>query len=56
MTFTTAISRNFLTDTHINFVGLRKIGYICILAVIAVFVVSFFTRGMNQGIDFSGGP
>ena len=55
MTFTTAISRNFLTDTHINFVGLRKIGYICILAVIAVFVVSFFTRGMNQGIDFSGG-
>ena len=55
MTFTTTISRNFLTDTHINFVGLRKIGYICILAVIAVFVVSFFTRGMNQGIDFSGG-
>ena len=55
MTFTTAISRNFLTDTHINFVGLRKIGYICILAVIAVFVVSFFTRGMNQGVDFSGG-
>ena len=55
MTFTTPISRNFLTDTHINFVGLRKIGYICILAIVAVFVVSFFTRGMNQGIDFSGG-
>ena len=55
MTFTTSISRNFLTDTHINFVGLRKIGYICILAIVAVFVVSFFTRGMNQGIDFSGG-
>ncbi len=55
MTFTTPISRNFLTDTHINFVGLRKIGYICILAIVAMFVVSFLTRGMNQGIDFSGG-
>ena len=55
MAFTTSISRNFLTDTHINFVGLRKTGYICILAIVAVFVISFLTRGMNQGVDFSGG-
>ncbi len=55
MTFTTPISRNFLTDMHIDFVGLRKKGYICVLAMIVVVVASFALRGLRQGIDFSGG-
>ncbi len=55
MTFTTPISRNFLTDMHIDFVGLRKSGYIGALALIVVVVASFALRGLKQGIDFSGG-
>ncbi len=55
MTFTTGISRNLLTNTRINFLGLRKIGFAVVAAVIVVMTGSLFFRGMNQGIDFSGG-
>ncbi len=55
MTFTTPISRNFLKNMHINFVGLRKPGYLVVLAVIVVMVASLSMRGLRQGIDFSGG-
>lgn len=55
LTFTTAISRNFLTNTKVNFLGKRKASFIvCGLVVLAI-GASFFTRGLNQGIDFSGG-
>ncbi len=55
MTFTTGISKNLLTNTHINFLGQRKIGFSVALTIIAIMIASFFVRGLNQGIDFSGG-
>ncbi len=55
MTFTTPVSRNFLTNMNIDFVGLRKSGYIGVLAIIVIVVASFALRGLKQGIDFSGG-
>lgn len=55
MTFTTRISKNLLTNTRINFLGLRKIGFTVAVAIIVVMVASLFFRGLNQGIDFSGG-
>ena len=55
LTFTTALSRNFLTNTNINFLGQRKASFITVFAIVAIVAVSFFTRGLNQGIDFSGG-
>ncbi len=55
LTFTTAISRNVFANANYNFLGTRKVSFIVIGAFIIVAVVSLFTRGMNQGIDFSGG-
>lgn len=55
MTFTTRISKNLLTNTRVNFLGLRKIGFTVAIAIIVVMVGSLIFRGLNQGIDFSGG-
>ena len=55
MTFSTGVSRNFLSNTKINFIGKTKGATIVWLALIVISVVSLFARGMNQGIDFSGG-
>ena len=55
MTFTTKISDNFLRDPKINFLGHTKITNTIIAIVCVVIIVSFFTRGLNRGIDFSGG-
>ena len=54
-TFTTKISRNFLVDPKINFLGQRKIAAVVIAIVSVVIIASFFLRGVNRGIDFSGG-
>ena len=55
LTFTTSISRNFLTNTHVNFMGKAKttVTVFCIAAVVAIAVLS--TRGLSKGIDFTGG-
>ncbi len=55
LTFATGISRNFLTNTKINFLGQRKASFIVCGIIIVVIVASFAMRGLNQGIDFSGG-
>ena len=55
MTFETGLSRNFLQNTKINFLGKWK-GAACVwVFLIVVSVASLAIRGMNQGIDFSGG-
>ena len=55
MTFTTGISRNFLANTKINFLGQSKGAAAVWLALIVISIASLAIRGMNQGIDFSGG-
>lgn len=55
MTFATAISRNFLTNTKINFIGQSKTAAVVWISLIVISIASLFVRGMNQGIDFSGG-
>lgn len=55
MTFTTAMSRNFLTNPKINFMGQSKVAGIVWIALIVIGIASLAIRGMNQGIDFSGG-
>jgi protein-export membrane protein, secD/secF family len=55
MTFDTSLSRNFLTKTKINFLGQWK-GAACVwIFLIVISIASLVFRGMNQGIDFSGG-
>lgn len=55
LTFTTPISRKMFTNAHINFLGVRKVTFGIILAVILLFVGFLGFRGLNPGIDFSGG-
>lgn len=55
LTFTTAISRKMFTNTKINFLGKRKLSFTVAGIVALVIIGSFFIRGLNQGIDFSGG-
>ncbi|MDR0536722.1 MAG: protein translocase subunit SecDF [Tannerellaceae bacterium] len=55
LTFTTSLSKNFLADPKINFLGNRKIGYIIPIIVMALGTLSLLTIGLNSGIDFTGG-
>lgn len=55
LTFTTSISKNMLVNPKIDWVGLRKKGYIISAIVVGGFLISFFVRGLNYGIDFTGG-
>ena len=55
MTFTTSFSRNFLANTKIDFLAQRKKAGIIIAVVAVVILASFVFRGINKGIDFSGG-
>lgn len=55
MTFTTSLSRNFLAKTKINFLGQWKGAAAVWLFLIVISIASLVIRGMNQGIDFSGG-
>lgn len=53
--YTTSISRNFLVNNNYNILGARKRGYGAVIALLIIGCVSFFTVGLNQGIEFSGG-
>ncbi|MBD5289306.1 MAG: protein translocase subunit SecD [Bacteroides sp.] len=55
MTFDTKLSRNFLSDTHYNFLGKTKVAAAVWVTLIVISIASLAIRGMNQGIDFSGG-
>lgn len=55
MSFTTGISRKVFGKTSINFIGKTKGAMIVWIALTVVGICSLCFRGMNQGIDFSGG-
>lgn len=55
LTFTTGFSKNFFTNFHFDFLGIKKYTYIFSLLVCVVSVVSLSTNGLNQGVDFVGG-
>ena len=54
-TFTTKLSKNLLSNVKVNWIKIRKIGYIVSCAFILIAGASLGLRGLNQGIDFSGG-
>jgi SecD/SecF fusion protein len=53
--FWTGVSKNMMQNTHINFMGMYKKSYTAYAVVIALFIVSFFVRGLSMSIDFTGG-
>ena len=55
VTYTTVITKNLLVNPSYNFLGARVKGYLLPLLLIIAGVVSFFTVGLNNGIEFSGG-
>ncbi len=55
LTFDTPLSRNMFRDTNINFLGGRKAATLVVGIFALAVVISLFTKGLNQGIDFSGG-
>ncbi len=55
ISFDNKYTRNFLQNTHINFIGLRKILYCVSGVVILAGIISLSTRGLSYGVDFAGG-
>ena len=57
MTITTGYkwSPNLFQNTKINFIGLRYKMYILSIAIIIPGIISIFIRGLDPGLDFTGG-
>jgi SecD/SecF fusion protein len=55
ITFDLPITRNFLQKVKINWIGLRKYAYGISIFFTLIGAVSLVFRGLDQGIDFTGG-
>ncbi len=54
-TFTTRFSRNLMQGTHFKFMSMYKKTFTVAAIALVAFIVSFFTQGLSQSIDFTGG-
>ena len=55
ISFSTALTRNFLQDKHYDFIGIRKTSFIICGIFLIISLASLGFRGLNLGIDFKGG-
>lgn len=55
LTFTTPLTKNFLVNPQYNLMKNRKLIYIINLVIVVICLIAVFVRGLNQGIDFTGG-
>ena len=55
LSFENNFSRNFLKNTHIDFLGKRKYSYLISGALILIALGSIFIKGFTYGVDFTGG-
>ena len=53
--FSASYTQNFMSNMKIDFVGLRKYGYIFSIALTILSIVTLSTKGISKGIDFTGG-
>ncbi len=53
--FTTKLTSSWFRDLQIDFIGKRKIAYTFSLIMILIAIGGLVVRGLNLGIDFSGG-
>ena len=51
----TAATINAFTNTHFNFLSVRKVCYCISGALILISIISFCTLGLQPGVDFTGG-
>lgn len=55
LTFNTSVSKGWFQNINVEFLKKRKIAYIISGAIILAGVVSIFSIGLKQGVDFKGG-
>ncbi len=55
ITFGNKFTNNFLADSNFNFINMRKKAYILSIVVILISIASLTFRGLNYGVDFTGG-
>ena len=55
LTFTTGISKKFLSNPNINFMGAYKTSFGIFCAIVICSLLLMFTRGFSRSIDFTGG-
>ena len=55
LTFATGISQNLLQNTKVHFMSIYKRSFTIYGILCAIFIVSFFVRGLSKSIDFTGG-
>ncbi len=55
ITFDLPITHDFLHNTKIDFLKLRKYAYIFSITLSVIGLISLFTRGLDPGVDFAGG-
>ena len=55
ISFATGFSEGWLRKANINFMGNRKKFYVVSAVFIVIAIASLSTRGLNEGIDFTGG-
>ncbi len=53
--FTTNFTKNWFQNMHLDFIGTRKVAYTISGVLILISLISLSTRGLNLGVDFSGG-
>jgi SecD/SecF fusion protein len=55
MNYSRPWSEKWLVGFHYDWIGKRKYAYMFSAAIIAIGLISFFTRGFELGVDFKGG-
>jgi SecD/SecF fusion protein len=55
LVFSTSFTKDLFKNVNIDFLGKRKVAYIVSGILIVISLVSLFTNGLNQGVDFVGG-
>ncbi len=55
LTFTTPLSRKFLSNTNFNFMGVYKRSFAIFGAIVVLAILSWAVRGFSRSIDFTGG-
>lgn len=55
LSFSNKYTRNFLTNTTFDFLKVRKYAYVLSTTIIIIGIASLVIRGLNYGVDFSGG-
>ena len=53
--FWTGLSKNLAQGTNFKFMSIYKASFTVAAVAVVVFIISFFTRGLDKSIDFTGG-